>query len=189
MNLKSKIVTIATASILALSVASGATAQQSAQVTQKITGGQFTYSLTNGTMQEIKFDYANDQVRKTTGEMTLSVDDARGTKQGWTVSLASTAFDYDGVAPNPDSYNIPAGNLTVRPADPTTQAGEAGNVNKMGGGPMNGEVQVIQAQPGYGSGKYVQKLPVELSVPPKSPVGTYTATITVSTTAAPGAQG
>jgi hypothetical protein len=190
MNLKSKIVTIATASILALSVATGAAAQQTAQVTQKITGGQFTYSITSGSLNDIVYDYTKTGEIATNGELTLTVDDARGTKQGWTVSMASTNFTYSGSAPNPHEHNIGADKFRVSPAQPKMVKGESINgVSQLGGGTLQSSVGVIKADAGHGSGQYEQKLPVTLQVPAKSPVGTYTATITVTTTAAPGTQG
>lgn len=187
MNVRTRIATIATAAVIAVSAAGGAMAD-SPQVTQKITGGEFTYSLSDGQMSPITFDYARTADVSTSGSLTLTVNDGRGTKQGWTVSIASGDFIYAGDAPG--SNDIAASRFSVNPSDPTSVEGEGlAGVTRAQGGALNAAVPVITAASGKGSGKYTQQLPVTLNVPATAPAGTYTATITVSTTLAPGQQG
>ena len=186
MNLKSKVATFAAASIFALSIGSGALADEAGpKVTQEITGGKFTYSLTGGTMEEITFDYTQTRDYVTNGALTLTVNDARGTKQGWTVAITAGAFVYDGDAPG--NNDIPATSFSVTPGDPTEDAGEGlTNVTPGRGGTLDDAQTVLSAEVGSGSGAYSQNLPVTLTVPATSPTGTYTATLTVETNTAPG---
>ncbi|MGI8477986.1 MAG: hypothetical protein ACR2OO_16690 [Thermomicrobiales bacterium] len=44
---------------------------------------------------------------------------------------------------------------------------------------------VVYAQAGFGAGRYRQTVPIALTIPGQSQAGSYTATLTVSTTAAP----
>lgn len=188
MNLKTRIAAIAAASILALGIGSAALAETSqADVSQKITGGSFSYTITGGTMTPITFDYTKTTDTVTTGSVALGVTDGRGTREGWSVSIQSTEFVYSGTASGGTANNIPAANLSVAPAAPVLVAGESvNNVTAGPGGTLDASRLVINAAAGFGSGEYTQNLPLSLTVPALSPSGDYTATITVSTTAAPG---
>ena len=190
MNLRSKVATFATASIIALGIGTGAVAQTDPTVSQEITGGSFTYSLGSGNMEAITFDYTKTTASTTTGEVLLEVDDPRGTRQGWSVSISSGVFEYSGDAVGGTAHNIPAANLSVTPAAPSLVAGESvDGVTAGPGGSLDASRLVINAAAGSGSGEFSQNLPLMLTVPALSPTGTYTATLTVSTTAAPGTIG
>lgn len=186
MKLKSTVATFAAASIFALSIGSGALAQSdTSTVSQEITGGEFTYSLSDGTMEAITFDYSQTTDSVTSGAVTLQVDDARGTREGWTVSIASGEFVYAGEASGDN--NISGANLAVSPESPSLVAGESiEGVTAGTSGSLGSSRTVINAASGSGSGQFTQNLPLALTVPALSPTGTYTATLTVSTTAAPG---
>lgn len=188
MNLKTRIATTATAAIFALGIASGTFAQGSqSDVTQKIEGGTFSYTITDGTLTPITFDYTQTSDTVTSGAVTLGVTDARGTREGWSVSIQSSEFLYSGSGNGGSANNIPAANLSVAPEAPILEAGESGTgVTAGAGGALDASRLVINAAAGSGSGEYSQVLPLSLTVPALSPTGDYTATITVSTTAAPG---
>jgi hypothetical protein len=188
MNLKTRIATIATASILALGIAGGALAEGStSDVSQKINGGAFSYTITNGTLTPITFDYTKTSDTVTNGSVTLGVTDGRGTRQGWSVSIQSSQFVYSGSGNGGPANNIPAASLRVTPAAPTMVSGESlSNVTAGTGGTLDASRLVINAAAGAGSGEYKQNLPLALTVPALSPTGDYVATSTVSTTAAPG---
>lgn len=189
MNLKTRVAAMATAAIFTVSAAGGALAADP-QVTQEITGGEFTYSLSSAEMTAIDFDYGRQNAVTTDGTLNLTVTDARGTKQGWTVSIQSSAFIYDGAGNGGAANNISASAFSVEPDAPNQVQGEGlAGVTEMLGGSLDASVPVINATAGAGSGEYTQELPVKLVVPATAPAGTYTATITVSTSVAPGQQG
>jgi hypothetical protein len=157
-------------------------------VSQEITGnGQLTASVANASMGSIAYSHSQGT---TTGTLTLTVDDPRGTSLGWNVTIVSTDFVKGFV--NPNAYNIPVGGFTFTAANtPEMTAGQAVDVTN---GPKAGSVaaldlstprKTIFANAGYGSGTYTQTLPVSLVVPAVSQAGTYTATLTVSVTSAP----
>ncbi len=185
MNFK-KIAVVASTAMLALSFGSGAlAASDSPTVSQQINGGEFTASLGNGSLSAIDFDYTKSAATESTGSVTLTVDDARGTREGWSVSIQSGAFVYDGVATG--DHDIVAENLSVTPGAPEMLAGESVvNVSAGTTGSLDSSRTVLSAPVGSGSGKYQQNLALTLAVPAYSPTGSYTATITVGTNAAPG---
>jgi hypothetical protein len=128
----------------------------------------------------------NDQV--SSGRVTLVVTDTRGTGSGWSVTVTASAFVYSGLAPaQPD---IPAGSLTLTGAGAPIYVsgqpiGAGGPVATTASGSFNVAGTVIVASPGWGSGTYSQPLDVELTIPGGSAAGTYTAELTITTSAAP----
>ena len=188
MKLTSTVAAVFAMLTLALGLPLGAAAQSAPQVTLDITGGQLTYALSSGMMTPISFDYSEPENAITTGTVTLTVDDRRGTFEGWSIDIESTAFDYAGEAPG--NNDIPAANATVIPQSPSLVAGQGLDGVQMGtAGTLGTKRTVISAVPGFGSGAFSQELEVQLHIPALSPTGTYTALLTVSTSAAPGSQG
>lgn len=160
----------------------------SSSVTQEITGGgNLTASVADATMQPVQ--YSNTQ-GLTTGELVLSVNDPRGTSVGWSVTIQSGSFVWGGSG-NANAHNIPATGFSITSVGtPVMTAGQAVGV----GGPRaeSGAIASldqartpISADAGYGSGAYTQHIPVSLVIPAMSQTGTYTATLTVLTAAAP----
>lgn len=187
MKRTSRVAPFVTAVILALCLNTGTLAQNAAspQVTQKIIGGHLTYSISNGTMAPIAFDYTGSQNAVADGSVMLTVDDARGTREGWSIDLEASAFAYDGQAPG--NNDISAGNASVIPNSPSLLAGEGmDGVQAGAGGTLDRKRTVITASEGSGSGKFTQELTIRLDIPPASPTGSYIALLTVSSTAAPG---
>jgi hypothetical protein len=157
-------------------------------VTQVITGnGALSASVANASMGSIAYSNA---AGSTTGTLTLTVDDPRGTSAGWNVTIQSGDFIYGGAA-NASAQDLPASGFAITTVNtPTVIAGQAVGV----GGPLAvgaaaASLDVartpIRANAGYGSGSYSQTLPVSLAIPALSQAGTYTATLTVSITSGP----
>jgi len=172
--------------ILTLGLPAAVNAQDSgqAQVTMEVTGGFLTYGISGATMTPITFDYSRAEQSITRGSVTLTVDDARGTLEGWAIVLEATDFTYTGVAPG--NNDIPASRATVLPKSPTLLAGHGLNGIVAGGsGPLDTRRTVISAASGSGSGAFSQELEILLDIPAHSPSGTYTTLLTVSTSAAP----
>jgi hypothetical protein len=156
----------------------------SSQVTFSVAGGDLVYQLSGGTMEQISFDFTRAEDTVTAGAVTLVVDDARGTHEGWAISIESTAFVYTGAAAG--QHDIAAGRATVIPGAPALVAGPSvDGVRAGGGGTLEGRRTVLQADPGAGTGRFRQELGIRLDIPARSPAGTYTALLTVSASAAP----
>lgn len=158
-------------------------------VTQVITGaGSLTASVANATMSSVAY---SNTVGSSTGTLVLSVSDPRGTSVGWSVSIASSDFVWGGTN-NLNAHNIPASGFAITAVNtPVMTAGQA--VDPVGGPralsaaitTLDQARTPIAASAGFGSGNYTQSLPVSLVIPAMSQTGTYTATLTVLTAAAP----
>lgn len=157
-------------------------------VTQVITGGgALSTSVADASMGGIAY---SNSAGSTSGSLTLSVNDPRGTSAGWNVTLQSGDFIYGG-APNANAQNIPAGGFAITAVNtPTMTAGQAVGVGgplavASGAASLDAARTTIRANAGFGSGAYSQTLPVSLAIPAMSQAGTYTATLTVSVTSGP----
>lgn len=154
-------------------------------VTTGVTGGDRTASVADMTIPNV--DYSHLEQTATSPAMTLSVDDSTGTADGWNVTVDSTDFVHA------SGVNIPAGNFVLdTPALPAVTAGQAvslvaGEGPEAGvGGSLDVERKVIKAGIDFGQGAYTQSLGSTLTFPAYSQAGTYTATLTVTISAAPG---
>ena len=186
MKRRSHVALVIAALVSVVSLPAGVLAQSANApvVTMTITGGLFTYALSGGTIERISFDHTRSENVTTVGSVGLTVDDARGTHEGWSVDIASTAFVYAGDASG--NNDILAGNATVIPTPPKLVAGFGLDGVRAGAtGTLDGNRTVLSADPGTGSGKFFQELVIYLDIPALSPAGTYTALLTISTTAAP----
>lgn len=153
------------------------------QVTLSIAGGDLTYRLSSGA-EPISFDVSQTEGVVTSGAVTLLVDDARGTHEGWAITIESTAFTYSGAAAGQNG--IAAGRATVIPGPPALLAGPSlEGVHAGGSGTLESRRTVLRADAGAGSGRFQQELGIRLDVPAQSPAGTYSAMLTVSATSAP----
>ncbi len=158
------------------------------EVAFSVSGGELTYALSNGGLAPIAFTYDGTGNTTATGIVTLTIEDARGTFQGWSIAIESTPFTYAGTAQG--SNDIPAANATINPQAPTRIAGpDRGGVHAAPGGSLATRRNVIVADPGAGSGAYSLEMLVSLSVPAGSPAGTYTALLTVAASDAPSSNG
>lgn len=156
----------------------------SSTLSQDIVGGDFSYGLTSGTMESITFDHAMTGPSMTDGSLSLLVSDQRGTYEGWTIAIESTAFVYNGQAPG--THDIPAANARVTPGAPVALGGQGlGGLQVAAGGSLATRQTVLTAIEGTGSGRFAQDIGIQLSIPAQQPAGAYTAMITVTSSAAP----
>jgi hypothetical protein len=184
MNLRRSILGVGLAALLGLTLATPGLAVDS--VTQEIIGGSLTASIANAEMADIAYSHA--ALVDTSGSLTLSVSDKRGTSAGWTVSVSSTDFVYSGSSFNADP--IPNTEFSITTANaPGHSAGQAidgtGGPFAVSGGSLDQARTTIRANQTFGSGDYTQVLAVSLNIPALSQAGLYTATLTVATTQAP----
>ena len=149
------------------------------QVTQVINGnGSLTAFVSDASLSAVTYSNA---ATSSSGSLTLSADDPRGTSVGWNVTIASSDFDYAGASSI--GLDLPSTGFVIgTPATPSMTAGQA--VNAIGplavaGGSLNTPRKTISAGVGSGSGSYTQALPVSLAIPAYSQAGTYTAVLTV----------
>jgi len=153
-------------------------------VTQQVTQGELTAWVHGDALNTIAYSHGSQDSFR---ELTLHVDDLRGTYEGWSVTVKSSDFFYQG--PASGNHDIPAANFvlgaTRMPIWVSGQALDAGIAGAAINGPLDIEQTPLTAKSGHGSGNYTQVLPVTLTVPEGSPVGMYVATLTVHTSAAP----
>lgn len=172
---------------LALAIAAVAVVPSLAEttVTQTITDGARTADLSSLTFDPLRYSNA-EQI--SSGVMSLTADDNTGTGAGWNVTVQSTDFVYSGQYAGID---IPAANVSiVDPGDPVVVTGEA-ITSEDGpfagqGGSLDTPRKVLFANEGGGKGSYDQTLPVLLTIPGGSLVGSYTGNFTVTMSAGPG---
>jgi hypothetical protein len=120
----------------------------------------------------------------------FAVNDARGTGEGWTVTIQATSLRaWDGTGYVPGGVSLPPGSLTLpglavapdgtdSPA-PATAAGPY---------PLGGTaVTVARAHPGSAMGRYTftPTAGLRVTVPADAPTGTYRSDVSVSVTSGP----
>lgn len=139
-----------------------------------VMAGSLTVSITSASLSPVTY---SSQTTTSTGQIVIAVNDQRGTRAGWSVSLSSGDF-------TSPSSTIPNDLLSITAAgQPIGSAGPYAGPNATG---SLGEARVVAiAQPGSGAGVYQQVINIALRIPPYTPVGTYTATLVVATVAAP----
>ena len=124
-----------------------------------------------------------------TGQIVVSVRDARATWAGWSVTISASDFAYGGTSPR--GIAIPASGFAITAAGaPTLVSGQpigAGGpvASPSAAGPLNATRTLATASSGYGSGAYQLTLPVSLAIPAQSQAGAYVSIVTVATSAAP----
>ena len=179
-------ISLLSATILALGATLPAFADNG--VSLSVTAGTRTASVANLPMSAIQYSHSN---QAQTGTMTLAADDSTGSGEGWNVTIQSSNFAYSGDSTNATA--IPAANFSITTTHaPTMTAGlavDATNGPKVPAsgatGTLDSAHKVLQANAAYGLGTYLQALDVSLAVPAQSRAGAYSATLTVSITAAP----
>jgi hypothetical protein len=152
--------------------------------------GAGTRSARIGNLALTALTYSHN-AQSQTGTMTLTADDSTGSGAGWNVTVQSSPFAYTGSSANGSA--IPASNFAITTANtPAMTAGQAidgtngPKVPATGAtGTLDSAHKVIQANASYGLGTYTQALDVNLDVPAQSRAGDYSATLTVTITAAP----
>lgn len=182
-----RIISLGWALLFAALPAMTATARESetATITQDVAAGELTYALSGGTMETMTFDLQHAHPRVTNGSIVLTVTDTRGSFTGWTIAVESTPFVYSGRASG--AHDIPAMQAVVIPQTPMVLDGQGlDGIDVPAPARLDTRVPVLTAATGAGSGSYQQEILIQLTVPPQQPAGTYTASFTVSSSAAPG---
>ena len=143
-------------------------------VTFNIEGGGFTMGLSNGLMDDVA-DYSLGM--STTGSVAVDVSDLRGEDGNWTVSLQASDFAQAGEGETPST---PASGLSVSSNGDVTGGG-TGTVT-----PETPEDLSEASLLGTGSGAHGDHSwtpALALDIADGTPAGTYTSTLTVTTSA------
>jgi hypothetical protein len=166
------------AAVAAIGVASlGSVALAQDTVTQEITQGAFTASVADATLSTVA--YSNTAVTSN-GVLTLTAEDSRGVGTGWTVTISSSDFDYQGSSPLGEDIPV-TGFQTTGFGTVSVVAGQADPLPTVGtGGTFSSAVTVLEAASGAGSGIYTAPINVSLDIPAESQAGTYVADLTVT---------
>jgi hypothetical protein len=179
--------------VVTLSLGFIAPASASNTVTQVIdSGGGLSASIAAASMQSITY---SNNAQSTNGTLTLSVSDPRGTSQGWTVTVQSTDFEFQGSG-NANARSIPATgfvlatadaptNVSGQPVDPASSHGPLVPAGALSQGALSSARTPVTAYPGFGSGDYSQDLHVTLAIPGQTQAGIYQAVLTVAITSGP----
>jgi hypothetical protein len=147
-------------------------------------------TLTAGIIGEtvLPLEYSNE-IQHESAVLRLVVSDPRGTSAGWSVSIASSDFVYQGDSavgldiPN-TGFRILA--VTAPVAIAGQPVGEGGPYfDPLSDASLDVPRTVIWAAPGAGSGDYEQRITIVIEVPAGSQVGTYVATLIVAFASAP----
>jgi hypothetical protein len=181
MNLKTQILGIVGAAALSLTMVAPAFAQTA---TTTVNPGTLSASIGSATLSSAT--YSNTAAGTVTGTMQVTVDDARGTDAGWTVNISSGNFVHGTdttktIAATNFSQPAAASNVTLVAGNDAATTVRA----KAPGANLGTAYAVLDALAGNGDGKYTADVGVSLNVPAKTPTGTYNATVTMTTGAAP----
>jgi hypothetical protein len=124
-------------------------------------------------------------------DVVITADDDRGTAEGWNVTLSSGDFfgaAYN-AATNPLHTFAVSGNLTFAAGTTAVNAGNsgtgAGKITSTAINPSASTVKLWQAFAGYGDGHYTLTVPATLTIPARTVVDSYTATMTIGIASAP----
>lgn len=145
-----------------------------------ITAGSLTAGATDVVLSGVTTSHAD---QAPTGSVDVTVDDATGSGDGWTVSQQVGDFSYTG---DNGGTAITAVNFSVTSIGAVSQlAGvdDATTVTAGAAGALDSARIVLSAEADGGEGTYAAPVNVQLDVPAGSRAGTYAATLT--TTAAP----
>ena len=128
--------------------------------------------------------YQHTGTQTVTGGFTIAVDDATGTDAGWSVSVAASDFAAGG-------GRIIDASTNFEQSSPSVVTGVAGD--PASGVDATADPQLLDLEAGYvvldadagdGSGSYTATMPVALTIPAQTLVGTYVSTVTVTVGAA-----
>lgn len=174
---------IAAVAIGALLVVPGASADTN-DMGVTITGGVLSNTL--GTTTALTALGYSHTAQPTSGVLAVGVDDARGTDDGWTATLATTDFVSTG-----DSLDIPAANFEITGQGTVTDNSGLGNSADVSQpssatpASIATATQIASAAAGGGSGNFSWNSNMTLNVPAGQHADTYTGTITLTTATAP----
>lgn len=190
MNIKTRVLSVAGAAIIALGTISGVAADEpttstavGTDVNVKVSApedGALTWGITATTpFTAVTGSLETDQTSE--GGLQLTVQDTRFTRVGWELSISGT--DFTGVE---TGESLAASNFSVAPGALTVLAGDTGVTPASGSIQLGSEGQsVIMAPEGSGSGIYSLPLTGTMTIPANTTADTYVSTITVDQTSAP----
>jgi hypothetical protein len=187
MNLRSKIVSMVGAAIIAGGLGAPALAQQSdavdinIRVQESEEGGALTFNVAQTTpFPPVAFRLVDQTVN---GGMTWSVQDTRGLSQGWQLNVSATDFR----SQQDTNDIIPVGNMSVD-AGPVTVVAGANNPLPVANDqmPVTSTPQLFfSAVKGSGNGRYSFTTTTTVLIPGATDMGTYTSTVTADLVSAP----
>jgi hypothetical protein len=184
-RLRSLALTLGVAALVGPAVVSAAPVEP--KVTQVVNGGSLMVSIADASMQAVNYSH---EAGSSTGTLVISVNDMRGTSEGWDIYLSAGDFAVtQSISPN--AVAIPNDGFAITSVDePSVVAGQAiGQDGPSAQIDAVGSLDVVRsplsAGAGAGSGSYTQEVDVSLAIPAMTQTGTYTSTLTVSTNAAP----
>ena len=180
---------VAATAALVVAIAPMAKAADPTDVT--VTGGTLGIT-TPPTVANFGAITLNGTAQTTTAAMdAFEVNDARGTGEGWNVTVQATRFaEHDGTAYVASGRQLPASSLTM-PAPSVAADGTTSPDPTVTGGPYTVDsgtaVKIASAAVDQGMGKYdfTQGGNLSLSVPANAYAKTYRSDVTVSTVTGP----
>jgi hypothetical protein len=192
MKLSSRIVAFAGAALMLAGSVMGshATAATTADAKVTITStGTLTASITGADFGSTAYSFGSQTLASK--DIVITAADDRGTGEGWNVTLSSGDFmgdDYD-PSTNPLHTFAVSGNLTFGAGTTAVDAGNsgtgAGKITSTAINPSASTVKLWQAFAGYGDGHYTLTVPATLTIPARTVVDSYTATMTIGIASAP----
>lgn len=187
MNLRKKLLATVAAVVLTASTAlTGVSQSQIVSDTSSVTIGSGSFSTSLSASDFANLPYSLEEQRALGGSIVLTVNDQRGTAEGWTVTVTLTDFIGE---TRPDQF-IPARNLEITSATITVAATGSQPVTEtempFTTSEVPGQPQLIwTANPGYGQGAYHLNLTADLIIPGRTQAQTYTSIGTVNVVTAP----
>jgi hypothetical protein len=151
-----------------------------------VTGGSRTASINSGddlAFSSTESTYSGSDTGYAYG--TLVVQDESGTGAGWIVTAISSDMTYLGS--NPGGQSIPAANVDVARGNPP-EMNDGMDIDVTGGPnaltnvphPLDEEQILLEAESGYGMGRYSLELEFGLTPPPYTRAGNYQGTLTIT---------
>jgi putative surface cell wall-binding protein len=190
MNWKYRLLAIAGVSALGiglLGVTSNAALATDAQVTVTTSDGQLTATATDINLGSYQFSVA-DQMTTPNSNLVIAVTDARGTGDGWHLTVSSTDFFSNGSGQDiPVSGFKYAGAGSVALNSGQAIDGTSGPLvaPALSGTTVGTSISVGSAQSLFGSGSYTYTLPVALLIPGGSLIDVYNATLSITAVTGP----
>jgi hypothetical protein len=184
MNMKRALVSIAGAAVLAFGAGGVVIAQQSGQVPIDVEVGVAPEAaLSWQVVETAPFGAVPSrfEAQTTSGAISATVADTRGTEAGWVLSVSGTDFVGDNTG---RSFSIE--NLSITPGPVQVVAGDSDPLPTVTSLTMTSSPQVLMsAAPGTGAGRYSTLITGTLMIPGNTLVDTYTSILTVDLAAAP----
>ncbi len=149
------------------------------QATISVTGGALTNTAQNIAFAALALSGADQTVLATPA--VWQAKDARGTGDGWNVTIASTNFTGAGTIPVANFKCKQDQAKVVTVSGNTAPTSLVTTFQSLGGTPL----KVLQATGGAGMGTYDYTPDFQLTVPASTTAGSYTANVTVSVNSGP----